>query len=192
MSETAAFWRGSFGTEYIDRNRFDWTKRVPFWRRIIEKTRPASLMEVGCNIGSNLRAIRKADPSIDVYGLDINQTAIREASDAGLSVFEADALDVCNYGVFDMVASCGVLIHVAPDDLDEVMNSIIMASRKWVLAVEYADETEIALEYRGNTGKLWRRPFGELYANKGLKLVEEFDAPSEAFDRCRVWLMERA
>jgi pseudaminic acid biosynthesis-associated methylase len=192
MSETVEFWRGSFGDEYCQRNRPDPDVRLPFWRDIIAKTRPASILEIGCNSGSNLRAIRKADPNIALLGVDVNQSAIREASDAGLPVLECQATDIGHLGAFDLTATVGVLIHIAPDDLGAVMDAIIAASRRWVLAVEYADSEEVEVDYRGNVGKLWRRPFGELYAARGLTLVEEFDAPVEAFDRCKCWLMEKA
>jgi pseudaminic acid biosynthesis-associated methylase len=192
MSETVGFWAGDFGNLYTERNRVDWTKRIPFWHDIIAKTRPASILDVGTGAGWNLRAIRKADPSIALLGVDVNQKAIREASDAGLPVMDCEAKDVAHLGTFDLVCTTGMLIHISGDDLPVVMDAIISASRRWVLAAEYADSEEVEVDYRGNPGKLWRRPFGELYAARGLTLVEEFDAPVEAFDRCKCWLMEKA
>ena len=201
LTEQEQFWRQDFGNEYVSRNRVDWKVRVPFWQDIIERTKPKSILEIGCGSGWNLRAIREVDDMISAWGCDINQTALQEASDAGVSVFEASVLDIyaaeifdsgmCSNPRFDLVASVGVLIHVSPTDLPRAMDQIISASNRYVLAVEYADETEVEVEYRGNAKRLWRRPFGRLYEERGLKLVAEFDAPADAFDRCRVWIMER-
>lgn len=202
LTEQEQFWRGDFGSAYLERNRVDWRARLPFWKDIVEFTKPQSILEVGCNAGWNMRAIRNVTPYwsicdgnlISLRGCDINSAAIAEAGDAGLSVVEASLFDLKKEwpdGGFDLVFTAGVLIHVAPEDLSTAMDSIISVSKRYVLAVEYADETEVMVPYRDHSERLWRRPFGKMYEAKGLKAVAEFDAPAEAFDRCRAWLMER-
>jgi pseudaminic acid biosynthesis-associated methylase len=194
LTEQEQFWRQDFGDEYVRRNRVDWRSRVPFWQDIIDRTKPRSVLEVGCGSGWNLRALRQVDPMLALWGAEINQTALQEAADSGLFVVDSSLFDLKTEwpeGGFDLVASVGVLIHVGPEDLSRAMDSIISVSNRYVLAVEYADETEVMVPYRDHNERLWRRPFGKLYEAKGLKLVAEFDAPADAFDRCRVWLMER-
>jgi pseudaminic acid biosynthesis-associated methylase len=195
LTEQEQFWQGEFGRSYTERNAdLNWRARIPFWRDIIDLTKPRSVLEAGCNIGSNLKAIRNINPMIALWGCDINQVAIEEAGDAGLSVVNASLFDLKKewpeYG-FDLVATVGVLIHVAPEDLGRAVDSIISVSNRYVLAVEYADETEVEVNYRGHAQRLWRRPFGKLYQERGLSMVAEFDAPNDAFDRCRAWLLER-
>jgi pseudaminic acid biosynthesis-associated methylase len=194
LTEQEQFWRQSFGDEYVNRNRVDWRARVPFWASIIDRTKPRYVLEVGCGSGWNMRALRHVDPMLALWGCEINQTALQEAADAGLSVVDSSLFDLKTEwpeGGFDLVFTSGVLIHVAPEDLSRAMDSIISVSNRYVLAVEYADETEVMVPYRDHTERLWRRPFGSLYEAKGLKLVAEFDAPADAFDRCRAWIMER-
>jgi pseudaminic acid biosynthesis-associated methylase len=195
LTEQEQFWSGEFGRSYTERNaNLNWRARVPFWRDIIDRTKPTSILEVGCNIGSNMKAIRDVNPMIALWGCDINNAAIEEAGDAGLSVTEASLFDLKKEwpeGGFDLVATVGVLIHVSSEDLPRAMDSIISVSNRYVLAVEYADETEVEVAYRGHSERLWRRPFGRLYEERGLKLVAEFDAPADAFDRCRAFLCER-
>ena len=190
------FWKSGFGTDYVERNRVNWKARIPFWRDIIRATGARSILEVGCGSGWNMLAIREVNDLMVSWGCDINQTALQEAAAAGLSVVEASVFDLHELmgGVagFDIVFTAGVLIHVSPADLSRAMDEIIAASRRYVLAVEYADEVEVEVEYRGHAQRLWRRPFGRLYQDKGLKIVSEFDAPADAFDRCRVWLCEKA
>ena len=187
------FWRGDFGTSYTHRCGIaNWRARVPFWRHVLELTKPRSILEVGCNAGLNLRAIRHIDPMRSLWGCDINQTALQTAADDGHSVTEASVFDLDGiwWERFELVATCGVLIHIAPEDLERAMRCIIAASKRYVLAVEYADEKEVEVAYRGHSERLWRRPFGAMYEQLGLKMVWHGEA--EGFDRCHAWLLERS
>lgn len=195
LTEQEQFWKGDFGSLYVARNRVDWRARIPFWTDIIERTKPRSILEVGCGSGWNLRAMRHVDPTIAVRGVEINQTALQEAADAGLFVAEASVFELQTEwpeAGFDLVCSVGCLIHISPADISRAMDQIIAVSNRYVLAVEYADETEVMVPYRDHNERLWRRPFGKLYEAKGLKLVAEFDAPADAFDRCRAFICEKA
>lgn len=187
------FWKGDFGNLYITRNRIDYRARIPFWREVLDLTEAKSALEVGANIGTNLKALQAAEPHILVQGVEINEAAIRVAIADGLDVFPAAASEVGELWPqnYDLVFTAGVLIHIAPDHLDEAMDSIIAASKRYVLAVEYASIGEKEIDYRGHAERLWKRPFGKLYEAKGLRLVGEWDA-GEGFDRCTAWLMEKA
>ena len=139
LTEQEQFWKGEFGDQYVGRHKeLDWRARAPFWRSIIEMTKARSILEVGCNIGGNLKAIRDVAPMIAAWGCDINQTALQEAADAGLSVVEVSVFDLKRVWLrerFDLVVTVGVLIHVAPADLYDAIDSIISASSRYVLAV---------------------------------------------------------
>lgn len=185
------FWKGDFGTSYTRRCRVIWQKRVPFWRGIIETTKARAILEVGCNFGPNLLALREVDPMLATWGIDVNETALAQAKRNGLAVVNRPAARADTCGKFDLVFSAGVLIHVPTEQLPDVMAAIVKASRKYVLAVEYAADKEEAVVYRGHDGYLWRRPFGALYEQMGLTMVAQGAAPAEAFDRCRWWLMEK-
>jgi len=186
MNEQQQFWAGEFGNEYVRRNQVDWRARVPFWHVLIEATGVRSVHEVGCNCGWNLSAIQRTAPDVALSGHDINRSAIEQALAANLSVEEGA-------GAFrraELVFTAGVLIHVAPADLRPLMRRIVEHSYRYVLAIEYESEQEEEIEYRGHTSKLWRRPFGKLYQDLGLKLVDRFkDAPG--FDSCAAWLLEK-
>ena len=183
-----SLWEGPFGDAYTARNRVDWRARLPFWGRIVRATAARVALEVGCNAGWNLLCLREL--GVRGSGVEVNAEAAKEARGHGFFVWEADAA-VCYLlaDAADLVFTAGVLIHIPPADLDRAMRSIAHASRRWVLAVEYDAEEEVEVEYRGQRGALWKRPFGRLYQALGLRLVEEGDA--EGFDRCRFWLMEK-
>lgn len=184
---TNEFWSGTFGDDYTARNRVDWRARIPFWREILDATGARSVYEVGANAGWNLSAIKRACPDVAAHGHDVNERAVIQAEAAGLNVVLDNSIAD---GSYDLVFTAGVLIHIAPKDLHKQMRAIVKASSDYVLAVEYAADTEEEVEYRGHAGKLWKRPYGQLYADMGLTLVTHKHAPA-GFDRCEAWLLRR-
>ena len=185
-------WAGEFGDEYTKRNRVDWIKRVPVWNMILGQTGSRSVFEFGCNAGWNLSAIKECSRTVRVYGCDINEKALEQARMAGLRVFlfEDDYyyyIDPC-----ELSFTAGVLIHIAPENLTKTMQTIIDHSRDYVLAIEYDAEEETEVEYRGESGMLWKRPYGQIYQDMGLTLIETGKLQMDVgFDNCRYWLLRK-
>lgn len=199
MSSQAEAWAGEFGDEYTRRNRVGWRGRIPFWREILNLTSARSVYEFGCNAGWNLSAIKAASrhPSdraddyrwdVETYGEDINESALIQAASAGLDAYPADDL-LQPALMVDLSFTAGVLIHIAPQDLEATMQKVISFSADWVLAVEYADTEEVEVEYRGQKNMLWRRDYGRLYQDLGLEL--QLVAPAGGFDNCTAWLLRK-
>ena len=189
---TEDFWSGSFGNEYLERNKIDPRTRLDFWASAVQFCEPHTVLEVGCNRGHNLLAIQMAAPDVELFGLDVNATAVEEARQVGIEAQCGSALGMTGLyerDSMDMVFTAGVLIHIAPSDLEGVMRGIVQTSGKYVLAVEYFAETEEEVEYRGHSGKLWKRPFGKLYQDMGLTLLSE--GVAGGFDSCSYWLLEK-
>lgn len=189
------FWAGSFGDSYLQRNQIDPATRLDFWRSAIEYCTPATVLEVGCNRGHNLVAIQMVDQSIECYGVDVNESAVNEARSQGLDVQHGSAVDILGFhepSSMDLVFTAGVLIHISPEDLEDVMRAIATTSSRYVLAVEYASESEEEepVEYRGHSDKLWKRNYGALYQNMGLRLIS-VTPNAEGFDACTAWLLEK-
>lgn len=183
-------WGGEFGNDYTNRNQVDWRKRMPFWKMIEERTGARSYFEMGCNAGWNLSAIKRQFPDVVVVGNDINEQAARQAQMAGLNVINRLDFKTEVPGKFELVFTAGVLIHIEPEHLQEVMQALIDKSLRYVLAVEYAAEVETIVEYRGHTEKCWKRPYGKLYMDLGLKM-EAWGPAGGGFDNCDFWLMEK-
>lgn len=193
-TEQSQWWAGPAGEAYTARNRVRYWERYEFWERIAETTRARSIYEVGTNAGWNLTAINDQCDGVALYGCDVNPIAVGQARAAGLDVFQGDALEaLSNFPnpTFDLVFTCGVLIHIPPATLPLVMQAIVNASAQYVLAVEYeGDETMV--EYRGEAERLWRRHYGALYEDMGLKLVDSGQVgPKDGFDNCTWWLLSK-
>lgn len=183
MNMQQEWWAGDQGTAYIKRNWVDWQARIPFWTKIINQTGARSVYELGCNCAWNLSAIRRAFPDVTCYGHDVNNNALQIATDAGFKVGRPHRAD--------LAFTAGVLIHVPTVDLDDTMRDVIEASHRYVLAVEYDAKEPEEVMYRGEGGLLWRRPYGEMYEELGLRLIESGAAPHPAFDHCTYWLLEK-
>lgn len=190
MNRLEQLWSSDFGDSYHKRNRVQWTKRIPFWRSIIDTTCARSVHEVGCGPGWNLSAIRRAYPDVQVSGSDVNQQALGQAAAAELFVDSDFPYPVGECA--DLVFTCGVLIHIATEDLQKTMQDIIDASFDWVLAVEYYAAREVEVPYRNQTGALFKRPYGELYINMGLTWVAAGQVgPADGFDDCQWDLLRK-
>lgn len=184
-SSTVEFWEGDFGDDYTRRNRVNWLERVPFWTDILAKTGAQSIFEMGANVGWNLLALRTVRKLDILDGFEINNLAIQQAGNLGFQLFERWP-SILRY---DLCFTAGVLIHIGPNELQEKMKQLIGLSNRYILAIEYESEVEEEIDYRGHSGKLWRRPYGKIYQDMGLKLVESGEALG--FDRCTYWLLEK-
>ncbi|MGH3265470.1 MAG: pseudaminic acid biosynthesis-associated methylase, partial [Trebonia sp.] len=57
----------------------------------------------------------------------------------------------------------GVLIHIAPDQLQRIYERLHMACGRYLLLAEYYNPSPVEVEYRGHSGRLFKRDFaGEL------------------------------
>lgn len=164
------FWRGDFGNAYTNRNNLkpDLARaRVAMWASILRHTiskPPASILEVGANIGINLRAMRTLT-SARLLALEPNDKArtilveddVVAAADVKAGI--ASAIDWPD-GAADLVFTSGVLIHIHPDQLHASMREIHRCAARWVLSVEYFADRPTEVAYRGNDDVLFKRDFG--------------------------------
>jgi SAM-dependent methyltransferase len=190
MSRQEQWWSGAGGDDYTARNRVVWAHRVPFWDRVLPKDLKGSVLEIGTNAGWNGYAILKARPSVEYVGVDVNDLALNQAQAGGLEVAHVSASRIFQHfgpKSFDYVISTGVLIHVPPAELLIVMSAMRKVAAKGIIVAEYESLMPEAIEYRGETGLLWKRPYGELFKAIGCHVISEGNA--EGFDRCHYWMM---
>lgn len=195
MSEQSEAWGEEFGDNYNKRNRVDWRRRIAFWSLVLERTGARSILEVGCNAGWNMTAIKKSAPWTRVAGSDVNHEALRLATAAGLEVWPEDitAHEGMGEGLYELVFTAGVLIHIREPELEKAMRAIVRKSNHWVLAIEYGSDYVEEIIYRGQPNMLWKRPFGKMYEAMGLKLAAQpyVLTPEQGFDNCTVYLLEK-
>lgn len=167
-TDQEAFWAGSFGDEYIDRNRSDelLAGNLAFFGGVLARAAGIkSCIEFGPNVGMNLRALKLLFPGIELAAVEINPTAatmLREAL-PDTNVIDGSFLSFEPTQAYHLSMSCGVLIHINPDALPHAYDALYNSSSRYVLVSEYYSPAPVELGYRGHEGKLFKRDFaGEM------------------------------
>jgi pseudaminic acid biosynthesis-associated methylase len=197
MGKQLDAWQGQFGKEYTERNAIDWRVRLPAFRTMIEGLGVRRVLEVGCNRGHNLVALRQVlGDRAELAGVEPNPHALELAQATGVADFRAGTIYELPFadGSFDLVFTAGVLIHIPPESLPAALAEMHRCSRRYLLAVEYAAEEETVVPYRGHGDLLWKRDFLREYQAHfpWLGLVRQgYWGKDDGFDRTTWWLLEK-
>lgn len=174
-------WGGAFGDAYTERNpptAEAVAGRVPGLAAILDHLKsdpPRSILECGCNVGINLRALRKI-AAAELFAVEPNPGAIRRVIEDGVlpgTALHRGSLERLPFadGTVDLVFTSGVLIHVSPEALERAYREMFRVSRKYLLNIEYFAKTPKTIPYRGETGLLFKRDFGGLWLDLYPELV---------------------
>lgn len=179
-TEQLASWTSEFGREYTDRNTLTLDEmdqafegqfgvaKSEIYRQLVGPQRlpDGQVLEVGCNIGLQLRLLQRANPGLAFHGLEPQPYAIERARelapDMQFHQGTAFALPFPDRA-FDLVMTHGVLIHIHPDDLPRALAEIVRVSRRFVLSHEYFARETMEVRYQGREGLLWKTDFAARY-----------------------------
>jgi pseudaminic acid biosynthesis-associated methylase len=170
-------WAGEFGDDYTARNRHGALvdNNRALLAEVLSHTRGVrSAIEFGANVGNNLRALRDLIPDIDLHAVEINERAATEIRRwGGATVDVASLLDFTPSRQWDLSFTHGVLIHLHPKTLPDFYNTLVAASRRYVMVCEYYSPNPVEVRYRGHEQALFKRDFaGEILdAHPALQLV---------------------
>ena len=172
------FWAGEFGDAYIERNTGPGllASVTARWAKILAHTHGVkSALELGANIGNNMKALHTLLPNATLDGVEINQKAFDILSQLPyVTAHHASILEYVHSTPVDLSFTSGVLIHIDPDELPRVYRSLYESSRRYIMVCEYYNLVPVEIVYRGHTGKLFKRDFaGELLTQyPDLKLID--------------------
>ena len=187
-------WKGDFGREYTERNTVDTESLNQLWRRnygvarstinesfLSEISKDGRFMEVGCNAGNQLLMLKEmgwtnlSGTELQAFAMEIARSRL---PDATLKLGSALALpwEDCS---FDVVFTCGVLIHISPTDLPTVMDEIYRTTREYIWGTEYYAPEVTQVMYRDHSELLWKMDFARQYMQRfpDLELVKEQRLP---------------
>ena len=169
ITEQEAFWKGQFGSQYMDRNKGNhWVAaNSAFFSKVLEKTRDiGSILELGPNIGLNIAALKHLMPKTELSGVEINEKAALELKEKipGIDLHLMSILDFQpGQRKWDLVFTKGVLIHINPDKLSKVYDLMYNCSSRYILICEYYNPKPVEISYHGHRDKLFKRDFaGEM------------------------------
>lgn len=162
------FWAGDFGEEYISRNDGQelLASNLNFFSRALKQANNlSSCLELGANIGMNLKALKLLYPKIELKAVEINPAAanlLGEFIDHA-NIFKGSIYKYPITNKVDLVLIKTVLIHINPEMLSTVYEKMYQASSRYILVCEYYNTTPVAITYRGYTDRLFKRDFaGEM------------------------------
>ena len=157
------FWASEFGDSYITRNQSAslLASNTVLFAEIFSSidSVPQTFLEIGANIGMNVKAIQALSPSAQITAIEINKQACEVLTTTGCHVIESSIMDAEIYGQFDFVFSKGVLIHLSPDQLRSTYKKMYEWSSKFILIAEYYNPVPVTIPYRGNSDRLFKRDF---------------------------------
>lgn len=203
MNVQTKFWKSAAGDDYATRNGFDFESlyaRLRMWEKIwshIDRDPPRSILEVGANIGLNLRAL-EGITGAQRFATEPNESARVQLELSGIAErVTADTADKLSFedNSAELVFTSGVLIHVHPDKLLQSCQEIHRVSSRYILSIEYFSDKPEEIEYRGQKGLLWKRDFGSFWMDSfpELRLISYgFEwKPVTKLDNLTWWLFEK-
>lgn len=165
-TEQEEFWAGEFGNEYIERNKSsrDVICNMALFSEIMKRTVGVrTALEFGSNIGQNIKALKTMFPDIRYSAIEINHKAAEilciDPALEGTEVYETSILDFEAKEQYDFVFIKGVLIHINPDELQQVYQKLYDSSSRYICMAEYYNPTPVEVRYRDNQNKMFKRDF---------------------------------
>ena len=211
-SDQIKVWTGQFGRDYTERNRFDdpeafnalYRQRYGRTRDQIvadwlgELSREARVLEVGANVGNQLRALARVGFR-HLYGVEVQRYCVEQAKQLApeADIVEGSAFDLpFKDGFFDLVFTNNVLIHISPDDIGAVMDEMHRVTRRWIWGFEYYAPEFTEVPYRGRERLLWKADYAKLFVQRFDDLVsareEVFECRDEAGKLDKAYLLRKA
>lgn len=181
-TQQADVWNGEFGRKYIERHpetaagfdafrrevQYGETQTELFERTIGHLDRSSRILEVGTNIGLQLRILREMGFE-NLYGIDVHEYAVRRCRREApeLNVVEGDALDIpFKDDFFDLVFTNETLVTIPPEHVERAMDEIVRCSRRCIWGLEHYDDEYTEIEYRGRDEMLWKTDFPGMYLDR--------------------------
>lgn len=178
-TEQEGFWAGEFGNEYTGRNQGETriASNTALFSKILNSTNSIStIIEFGANIGLNLLALKRLLPRAGLSAIEINEKAVAKLKEGieNINVYHSSILDFQPDKEIDLVLIKGVLIHINPDELQNVYELLYETSGKYICIAEYYNPAPVEVRYRGHEGKLFKRDFAGEIMDKypSLKLID--------------------
>lgn len=167
-TEQETFWQGNFGDDYTERNEgSQWVaNNTALFGKVLGRIHTLnSILELGSNRGLNLLALRQLLPKVELSAVEINENAAAELKS---NMHEVDLhvtsiLEFKPTQTWDLVFTKGVLIHIDPTKLPTIYQCMYHCSSRYILISEYYNPSPVEINYRGHSGKLFKRDFaGEM------------------------------
>jgi len=170
-TEQEKFWATEFGNKYIDRNSSHTLQAasLKLFTNILQKMdKINSAIELGPNIGLNLKSLEILVKDIKFCGVEINSKAcdFLKMKFPKQEIINESILEYKSDKKYDLSFVRGVLIHINPNELQNIYQKLYDLSDKYILMAEYYSPSPVSIPYRGEADKLFKRDFASEFLDK--------------------------
>lgn len=147
----------------------------------VELSKPASILEFGCNTAPNLALIHEKFPEIKLAGFDISDPAITRGKEV---LPEAD-LKLGSYyhipfeGHFDLGICDASLMYIPPEDIAPVLEDVAALCKDLVIVERVSEEED-------ENGYIWSRNYPKILKEMGFE-VSSTKLTEETWPHSRGW-----
>jgi len=137
-----------------------------------------SCFEAGVNCGRNIYHLESEFPEVEFAGIDINKEAVdygKTKVNADLCVGSLSDLNEIVKKKYDLVFTMAVLIHIAPEEIEKVIDNIISITNKTIINFEFTGNNEVISGHKESNPKLrvndqylWAHDLCDIYSKKGI------------------------
>ncbi|MEW6618229.1 MAG: pseudaminic acid biosynthesis-associated methylase [bacterium] len=190
ITEQLKKWTGEFGKEYTERNPTTLKELETLYQKNYGITRtelnrlflenlPLSMriLEVGSNVGNQLLCLQKMGFK-NLYAIEPQSYAVElsKSRTKDINIIKGDGFDIpFKDKYFDLVFTSGVLIHIHPSSILQVMKEIYRCTKTYIWGFEYYATEYTEIVYRGQENLLWKVNFSKMFREEfnDLELVKE-------------------
>lgn len=170
------FWLSEFANSYMNRNsNIDYvnnnykektglTEEEVFIEFFSDLDKDLKILEVGCNVGVKISILQKMGFT-NLTGLELNKNAyeIAKKNYPDIEFINSDIEEYETDKKYDLVYTCGVLIHLNPAIISNVVKKIFSLSKIYIFGFESYSEKLQEVRYRENLHVQWKQDFLGVY-----------------------------
>jgi len=165
----SSFWQRHWGEAISDAELPGYARSTDlkkwFARQLVEGLKPSSVLELGCNVGANLREIHALDPSIKLHGIELNQRAIDYGSakvvPGGATLIQGSMADTMQLaathglGEVDVVFTSAAAMHCDDNIFAKAKEAALVLAKNAIVHMEFNAWSPADLQNMRN----WRSSF---------------------------------
>ena len=149
MAHDVEFWN-----KFTENNKSNYNEEfAKFIRDLATSLKSQSVLEVGCNIGNDLKLFPE---TIEVHGIDPNENAISKAKEKQ-PTFKFQKGSITKIPLpdnsIDFVFTHNVLNYVPDEEMEQALKELFRVANKYILNCESFDEKETAIENENTFAK---------------------------------------
>ena len=162
-----------FWNKYTNENESKYNQEfAKFIRDLATSLRSSSVLEVGCNIGNDLKEFPEG---VEVHGLDLNEDAL-EIAKQKLPSFKFKKGSILEIpfedSSIDFVFTHYLLNYIPEQEMEKAIKELFRVSKKYILTCELFDENESQLEGEIQS---WKRNVYKRWLNYQVKIISNVD-----------------